>query len=159
MRIILARLCRFYKGDRRLKEFLSSNNGLNELHWFLPPPIGGIREGLFLTSPLGGLRRDWGGFPYIYVSFALICGYHPYGLFGLFGFHCPQYTLAVAQFNIYELVGAYPRVRPPFYMIIVKYFNTYCPVLMRAHTGYAPTPSQTLLPPSGGLSRGFLRGD
>lgn len=75
MRIILARLCRFYKGDRRLKEFLSSNNGLIRIALISSSPYWGdlrgalsnfpprgIEEG-FLTGGLsrGFLRGDWGG--------------------------------------------------------------------------------------------------
>ncbi len=35
-------------------------------------------------------------------------------------------------------VGAHLRVRPPLYMITVKYVNNYCLVLMRAHTEERP---------------------
>ncbi len=35
-------------------------------------------------------------------------------------------------------VGAHLRVRPSLYMVIVKYVNTYCLILMRAHTEERP---------------------
>ncbi len=50
----------------------------------------------------GFLSGECGGVSIIYISFALICGYYLYGLFGLLGYDSQQLIL----------VGAYTGVDP-----------------------------------------------